>query len=58
MDKQPERPETDRVITDLARGKAERLLLGKNPYASMLAITLFVLIFIVVFGTIFFFAQR
>jgi len=52
------RPETDLVLTERARGKAERVVLGSNPYGSMIRIALAVLIFVVIFGTLFFFAQR
>lgn len=49
--------ETDATLTDLARGKAERAVLGGNPYGSMLRVVLFVVAFILVFGTIFYLAQ-
>lgn len=49
--------ETDATLTDLARGKAERVALGTNPFGSMLRMVLFAFAFIVVFGTIFYLAQ-
>lgn len=54
----PTRPQTDRVISDLARGKAERVVLGNNPYGSILRIAAIVLLFVLVFGTLFFIAGR
>lgn len=58
LDPPDRRSETDRTITDLNRGEAERLVLGKNPYASMLRIVLAVVLFVVVFGSLFYFLQR
>ena len=57
MRKPPTRPETDSTITELGRGKAERVVLGSKPYGSMVRIVLAVLVFVLVFGTIFFLAQ-
>ena len=51
------RPETDIALSELARGKAERVVFGSSPYGSMIRIALAVLFFVVIFGTIFFFAQ-
>lgn len=51
------RPVTDETLTELGRGKAERVVLGNNPYGSMARIVLGVMLFVVVFGTVFYFAQ-
>jgi len=50
--------ETDKTLTERGRGSAERAVLGGNPYGSILRIVLFVVVFILLFGTIFFFAQN
>lgn len=52
------RAETDRTISELNRGKAERVVLGKNPYGSMIRIVLAVVLFVLVFGSIFYFLRR
>ncbi|HEY8576004.1 MAG TPA: hypothetical protein VIL88_06665 [Devosia sp.] len=52
------RPETDIALTEQGRGAAERAVLGKNPMGSMARVILAVILFIVVFGTIFYFVQR
>ena len=52
------RAETDRTISELNRGKAERVVLGKNPDGSMIRIILAVVLFVLVFGSIFYFLQR
>jgi hypothetical protein len=56
----PQRPraETDEVIVERGRGTAERAALGNNPYGSMVRIILGVILFIAVFGTIFYFAMN
>ena len=54
----PSRSETDRRLSELARGKAERAVLGKNPYGSMIRIVLAVVSFIILAGTIFYFVGR
>ena len=53
-DPQTPRSETDKTLSELGRGKAERVVLGNNPYGSMLRIVLAAVLFIVVFGTLFF----
>lgn len=58
QDEQPTRSETDKSLTDLGRGKAERVVLGNNPYGSILRIVLGVVLFILVFGTVFYFMGR
>lgn len=58
MNSDQSRSETDETLTELGRGKAERLVLGASPVGSMLRIILFLLAFVLVFGTIFFLAQR
>ena len=55
---EPRRSETDRTITELGRGKAERAVLGRNPYGSMGRIILGAALFVIVFGTLFYFLQR
>lgn len=52
------RPETDKTLTELGRGKAERVALGNNPIGSMARIVLAIVLFVVVFGTVFYFALR
>lgn len=52
------RSETDETLTELGRGTAERVVLGSSPYGSMVRIVVAVLAFVVIFGTIFYFAQR
>ncbi|HEV7346477.1 MAG TPA: hypothetical protein VGN60_12685 [Devosia sp.] len=52
------RPETDKIITELNQGKAERVALGKNPYGSMVRIALAALLFVLIFGTIFYVANN
>jgi hypothetical protein len=54
----PARAETDIAISERARSKTERAVLGKSPYGSMVRIVLGILLFIAVFGTVFFFVQR
>lgn len=51
------RPETDEAVTELGRGKAERAVLGNNPYGSMMRIVVAIGLFVIIFGTIFYFAQ-
>lgn len=51
------RPETDTMLVDRARGKAERVVLGNSPFGSMVRIVAAALLFVVIFGTIFFLAQ-
>ncbi len=58
MDNEKLVSETDKAITERGRGKAERVALGGNPYGSILRIIAFVAAFILLFGTIFFFAQN
>jgi hypothetical protein len=48
------RPETDEILTDRNQGPAERAVLGRNPYGSIIRIVLAVAVFIALFGTIFF----
>ncbi len=57
-DPQRPRPETDEVIVERGRGTAERAALGNNPYGSMVRIILGVILFVAVFGTIFYFAMN
>ncbi len=51
------RPETDETLVERGRGSAERAALGRNPYGSMVRVILAVVLFVVVFGTIFFLVQ-
>ncbi|MDV3249895.1 hypothetical protein DevBK_00985 [Devosia sp. BK] len=54
MSEPDRRSKTDKVIVDNAQGTAERLLLGTNPYGSMLRIFGVVLAFILIAGTVFY----
>ena len=56
-DTPPVRSETDAIITEMGRGWAERAVLGSSPYGSMVRIAAAVVIFILLFGTMFYFAQ-
>lgn len=51
------RSETDKYISERNRGAPERVALGNNPYGSILRIVLAVVVFVALFGTIFFLAQ-
>jgi len=51
------RSETDKTLSERARGSAERAALGKNPGGSMLRIVVFAVAFVVLFGTIFYLLQ-
>lgn len=51
------RSETDRTITELNQGKAERVVLGKSPLGTIARIVAAAALFILVFGTVFYFAQ-
>jgi hypothetical protein len=51
------RPETDKTLADLGRGKAERVVLGSNPWGTMAGIVLAIVVFVVLFGTVFYFAR-
>lgn len=57
-DPQRPRPETDEVLVERNRGVAERAVLGGNPYGSMVRIILGIVLFIAVFGTIFYFVMN
>ena len=57
-DPQRPRPETDEVLVERNRGAAERAVLGGNPYGSMVRIILGIVLFIAVFGTIFYFVMN
>lgn len=52
------RPETDEILVERNRGPAERAVLGRSPYGSIVRIVVAVVLFIVVFGTIFFLMQK
>ena len=51
------RPEIDERLTELGRGKAERMALGNNPFGTMARLVLAIVLFVVLFGSIFYFAQ-
>ena len=51
------RPETDKTLTELGRGEAERVVLGNNPFGTMARLVLAIVLFVVVFGSVFYFAQ-
>ena len=57
-EKNSTKSDTDKKISDMAQGPAERAVLGKSPYGTMLRIVLFPLAFIVFFGTMFYFFSR
>jgi len=57
MPDEPATSETTQTITEQGRGIAERAALGNNPYGSMIRIVGFVVLFILVGGTIFYFLQ-
>jgi hypothetical protein len=58
-EQEPEtRSETDKILSDRARGPAERAVLGKSPAGSMVRVVALVLLFIVVAGTVFYFLNR
>jgi len=46
--------ETSQTLTDRAQGEPERAALGKNPMGSMARVALFVVLFIVIAGTLFY----
>jgi hypothetical protein len=52
------RPATDEAMTERNRGTAERVALGSNPTGSIVRIIAAVVIFILVFGSIFYFQMR
>ena len=54
----PQRPrsETDEVLVERGRGTAERAVLGRSPFGSMARIILGLVLFVAVFGTIFYLA--
>jgi hypothetical protein len=51
-------PETDKYLVDRNQGPAERAVLGRSPYGTIMRIVLAVVAFVVLFGTIFFFLQN
>jgi hypothetical protein len=55
--RQETRSETDITLSERARGKAERVVLGNNPLGTMGRIIVAIAVFIVLFGTVFYFAQ-
>lgn len=52
------RSETDKILSDRARGPAERAALGASPTGSMIRIAAIVLLFVVAAGTVFYFLNR
>jgi hypothetical protein len=52
------RSETDKVLSDRARGPAERAVLGDSPTGSIIRLVVFVVVFIVLAGTVFYFLAR
>ena len=52
------RPKTDEVLSDRARGPAERAVLGNNPTGSIVRVVGFIVLFVVVAGTLFYFLNR
>lgn len=53
-----EKPEEKPSLKDLGRGPAERAVLGRDPRWSTLRIVLTIALFILVFGTLFYFLIR
>lgn len=51
-------PESSREIAERGRGQSERTILGRSPAASVARIAGFVLAFIVLGGTVFYFALQ
>jgi hypothetical protein len=45
-------------LKDQGRGPAERAVLGKSPATSMIRMVVFAVLFIVLFGTLFFFLNQ
>jgi hypothetical protein len=54
MSEDPRYPEIGKALEERAQGQAERALLGRSPMGTMLRITLLVLIFILLGGTVFY----
>lgn len=52
------RPETDKIITDRAQGRFEEQILGRSPVTTMVRLAGFVLMFILLGGTAFFFLSQ
>ena len=50
-------PEMDKYLVDRNQGPAERAVLGRSPYGTVVRIVLAVVAFVVLFGTVFFFLQ-
>ena len=48
----------DATLTERNRGWAERVELGSNPAGSLVRVVLSAMLFVVIFGTIFFLALR
>ncbi|MBD8066107.1 hypothetical protein IC608_11550 [Devosia sp. PTR5] len=48
------RPELDQVLTDRAQGPAERAVLGFEPMGTMIRLVAFVLFFVLVGGSLFY----
>ena len=55
MPDEPATSETTQALTEQGRGTAERAVLGNNPYGSMIRVIAFVVLFVLVGGTIFYF---
>lgn len=52
------RPETDKITTDRAQGRFEEQILGRSPATTMVRLAGFVLVFILVGGTAFYFLTQ
>ena len=50
--------ETSERLTERGRGKAERVVLGRNPFGTMVRIVVAVLLFILIAGSVFYFIRQ
>ena len=58
MSQDPAHSETSETLTERGRGTAERAALGRSPFDSIARIVGFIVLFILVGGTIFYFLGR
>ena len=49
---------TSERLTERGRGKAERVVLGRNPFGTMVRIVVAVLLFILIAGSVFYFIRQ
>jgi len=50
--------QTSERLTERGRGKAERVVLGRNPFGTMVRIVVAVLLFILIAGSVFYFIRQ